>query len=182
MFKYLGVLAMGMLIIACTTTTPPRCTALPGNVQYCLQPTTQMAAFAEQQKVTATLKQTHETLLTSVEVDPLGVRMVMLSPLGQTLANINMPNEGVVQVEQQGKHWDAKWLLALLQVTRWPADQVRSGLSQHVQLHESALQRDIILNGKVIMDVKFHSVENPYQKLIVRFPALDMRMDIETLE
>ncbi|MGP1716149.1 MAG: DUF3261 domain-containing protein [Methylophilus sp.] len=182
MFKHVAILAIAILVAACSSTSSPRCTALPGNVQYCLQPTTQIPAFAEQQKVTVTLKQTQETLLTSVEVDASGVRMAMLSPLGQTLANIDMPNAGVIQVEQLGTHWDAKWLLALLQVTRWPASQVREGLSRNAEMHESTLQRDIILNGKVIMDVKFHSIEHPYQKLLVRFPALDMQMDIETLE
>jgi hypothetical protein len=69
-----------------------------------------------------------------------------------------------------------------LQVTRWPASQVRNGLSQNAQLHDSPMQREISINGHVIIDVKFQFEDNPYQKLIVRFPALDMQMDIETLE
>ncbi|MGQ2964395.1 DUF3261 domain-containing protein [Methylophilus sp.] len=182
MLKQWLILAACLLLAACSRPSSPRCTALPDNVQYCLQATTQVSPFAGQQKVTVTMKQTQETLLTSTEVDAAGVRMVMLSPLGQTLANINMPNEGAIQVEQQGKHWDARWLLALLQVTRWPASQVREGLSRNAELHDSPMQREILLNGNVIIDVKFQFEDNPYQKLIVRFPALGMQMDIETLE
>lgn len=176
------LLAVCMLLVACSRSHSQRCVSLPGGVEYCLQSSTQVAPFTQQQSVTVYFKQVQETMLTSVEVDSAGVRMVLLSPLGQTLASVNMPNEGEPQIEQQGKNWDAKWLLALLQVTRWPAAQVQAGLGKKGELYESAMQRDIMLNGRPIMHVNFHEAEDPYRKFTVRFPMMEMRLDIESLE
>lgn len=159
----------------------PGCTALPGGGQYCLQPTSAMQPFEVQQKVEATFKGRHETMITEIEVNPNTFNFVGLTPFGQKLVHISYDNQSVITKTVPDKRLDPTIMLALIQLSLWPAESVRMGLSKPLILEETDNQRSIIADKQVIMQMHYTDNAVPHQALKVTLPTMEMTLEIVSL-
>jgi len=157
------------------------CAILPGGGQYCLQSTSVVVPFEAQQKVEANFKGHHETMITELEVDAKGINFAGFTPFGQKLMQVSYDNQKVSGLASPDKHLNPALLLALLQLSLWPADVARAGLSEPVVLREAAGNRYITHNGRLIMQVQYADNTLPYRALIITLPTIDMTLAIASL-
>ena len=157
------------------------CTVLPGGGQYCLQPTSAIQPFEVQQKVEATFKGRHETMITEIEVNANEFNFVGLTPFGQKLVHISYDNQSVITRTIPDKRLDPTIMLALIQLSLWPAESVRMGLSKSLVLEETDSQRSIIAGKQVIMQMHYTDNTMPHQALEVALPTMEMILEVVSL-
>jgi hypothetical protein len=157
----LPLLLAAMLLSTSCVRQDSRCTDLMGNGRYCLQPTTSMVPFEVQQKVEATIKSYHETMVAEIAVSAEGMQMIVLTPFGHQLVRVSYNND------------EAKALIS--------ADSVRKGLSAPLSLEESAGKRRYFTNDKLILEVQYTDAMDPTHKFQISLPLVDLKLDIETL-
>ena len=174
------VLTCSLLLVACAA-DDPRYSSLPGGGDYCLQPTTAMPAFDVQQKVELGFNGRRETMIVELEVDPEGMRFVGLTPFGQKLIEGGFDNHTVRATQLPDKRLSPALLLALLQICLWPANDVRVGLGDSALVEESAGQRQILVNGKPVLQVSYTGGLSPAADMRIVLPAVQMEFEVTTL-
>ena len=176
----LSVLACGLILTACAE-RDPRCSGLPGGGSYCLQPSTAMPGFDVQQKVELSFNGRRETLIVNLEVDGEGMRFVGLTPFGQKLIEGDYDNRAVRASPLPDKRLSPSLLLAMLQICLWPAEDVRTGLGDSARVEESAGQRQILVDGKAVLQVRYTDGLSPAGAMHIVLPAAQMEFDVTTL-
>lgn len=174
------VLGCALLLAACAE-RDPRCSGLPGGGSYCLQPSTAMPSFDVQQKVELGFDGRRETLIVNLEVDGEGMRFVGLTPFGQKLIEGGYDNHAVRATPLPDERLSPSLLLAMLQMCLWPAADVRTGLGDSAHVEESARQRRILVDGKVVLQVRYTGGLPPAADMHIVLPAAQMEFYVTTL-
>jgi hypothetical protein len=159
-----------------------RCAQIPGGGRYCLQTTAAVEPFDVQQKVEATLSGRRETMIFELEVDGDGMRLVGLTPFGQKLIQLRYDNRDASADRLPDERLPPALLLSLLQLALWPANSVRSGLDPSLALSESADQRRILADGKVLVEVSYRGDRRAFGEMRIALPSAAMELEIVTLE
>jgi hypothetical protein len=161
----------------------PRCANLPGGGRYCLQTTAEIAPFDVQQQVDVTFNGRRETMIFELEVDAGGMRLAGLTPFGQKLIQASYDNREARADTLPDDRLDPSLLLALLQITLWPADSVRAGLaSRSMVLEEREGMRRVLQDGNVLLAVGYTGSLPPFGDMRIEFPAAHMKFDVKTLD
>lgn len=185
-----GALTSALLLAlsACGEFAPPRddsCVGMIGGGSYCLQPSSTLAPFAAQQKVDANFRGHHETLIVDIENDADGLRFVALTPFGQKLLQLSYDNHTTNAAKLPGIKTDSRlspaMLVALLQITLWPAEAVRRGLAAPLTLEENAGRRILANAGVPILSIEYRGAGAPWQLMHLNIPQLGIDIDVETL-
>lgn len=177
----LPLLLAAMLLSTSCVRQDSRCTDLMDNGRYCLQPTTTMVPFEVQQKVEATIKSHHETMVTEIVVSAEGMQMIVLTPFGHQLVRVSYNNDEAKALISPDSRLDPAMMIAITQLALWPADSVRKGLSAPLSLEESAGKRRYFTNDKLILEVQYTDAMDPTHKFQISLPLVDLKLDIETL-
>lgn len=158
-----------------------RCTDLMGNGRYCLQPTTSMVPFEVQQKVEATIKSHHETMVTEIAVSAKGMQMIVLTPFGHQLVHVSYNNDEAKALVSPDSRLDPAMMIAMTQLALWPVDSVRKGLNSPLHLEEIAGKRRYFANDKLVLEVQYADAITPTNKFQLSLPSVELKLDIETL-
>jgi len=177
-FLFLLLLPTTLLLSACDA-PDSQCAALPQG-KYCLQPSTSDTALSIQQKVAAEFGSHREIMIADIEADATGMQFVALTPFGQKVLHVAYDNKIASAQMLPDAHLDAAQLLALLQIALWPADMVKQGL-RDLTLLDAPTGRQIMADGKIVIDVRHDASPRPYQHLRIAMPTLDASLDMETL-
>lgn len=181
MIRHLASLLAVLLISACTPDSDDRpCAALIGGGSYCLQPTTLIPPFEMQQKVEASIRGHRETLIVELEADANGLRFVGLTPFGHKLLEVSYDNRLVTASALPDPRLSPSLLIALLQLSLWPADTVRSGLQHPLTLEDSPTQRRIMKYDEPLLTIDYQGTSTQ-RRLHAILHAVNIELDIETL-
>ncbi|MGH6627205.1 MAG: DUF3261 domain-containing protein [Burkholderiaceae bacterium] len=170
-----------LLTVAACAGHDSRCAALPGGGRYCLQPTAAVAAFEVEQKVEATFSGRRETLIASIEADAQRLSFVGLTPFGHKLVHVVYNNQAASAITLADQRLDPALLLALLQLTLWPADAVRAGLTPPLTLEERPGLRRILSGDQALMSVSYTGAQPPYQQMRIALPPASLDLDVQSL-
>jgi hypothetical protein len=176
------MLAGFLLVLSACNSGDPRCTKLPGGGGYCLQATSALPSFEVQQKVETLFNGQHETLIVELEVDLDNMRFVGLTPFGQKMLQMSYDNRVVSAPLLPDARIDPVLMLAMLQLALWPVEEVRSGLDEGLVIVESSRQRQLMMNGKMVMLVSYTGAPVPYGDMHIEFPSAGLKLDIKTLD
>ncbi len=176
-----SLLFLPLLMTTACSLSDPRCAKLPGDVRYCLQPTTAVMPFDVQQKVELTLNGLRETMVVELEVDAFGMRFAGLTPFGQTLVQASYDNREARAGVLPDKRLEPVLFLAFLQLALWPADSVRAGLDATIVVQESMGQRRVLEGGNVVIEVSYTGGRPPSGDMRIVFPSAQLEIDVKTL-
>ncbi len=182
--RKLTLLAM-LALTACAGPPEPGCARLPDGARYCLQKTTAMMPLQATQRVDVARDGNVHNLVAEVEVDAAGMRMVVVTPFGQKLLQLEYDNQmarvdGVNAVKER---LDPVLAAALVQLVLWPAEAVRAGLGGSATLEETPRERRVLgASGALLLSVQTEGALPVYRKLRVTAPAAHLVLDIETLQ
>jgi hypothetical protein len=177
------LLVFGFVLMGCATGSPPRlCTVLSAEVQYCLQPNQGIPDFALLQQVELDGPQRHELMLSSVEHDPQGFSMAVVSPLGQSLMQVRYSAQGLQSVGGLPQV-DPILVMTLLQLVYWPQASVESGLRGNFEWHVEGNQRRLESSGVVLMRVDFEGDRFSTQgRHTLEMPRYHLRIHVKNLQ
>ena len=184
-WRLLAALSIGC-IVGCSG-DGSRCAALPGGASYCLQSTAAMEPFDAQQSVEITFDGRNETMIAQLEVDAVGMRFVLTTPLGQKLMQLAFDNARVKVEAPSLPGLDPLVLLALMQIAAWPVDSVRLGLAGSAQLIEAQdidapPIRRLARDGVELVTIKYTRGRPPLADQLIALPALGVALSIVNLD
>lgn len=177
---FLLLLTLMLLSTSCAK-QDSRCTNLMGSGHYCLQPTSSVVPFNVQQKIDTTINNNHETMVTEVEVNAVGMQLIGLTPFGHKLIHISYDNHQAKALTTPSSRLDPTLMVAMIQLALWPVESVRKGLGEALLLDESVGHRRYLFNNKLVLDVHYDNPDAPANKFQLSFPSADLIIDIETL-
>ncbi|MEI7429609.1 MAG: DUF3261 domain-containing protein [Betaproteobacteria bacterium] len=176
------MLAGLLLALSACNSGDPRCTKLPGGGGYCLQATSVLPSFDVQQKVETLFNGRHETLIVELEVDLDSMRFVGLTPFGQKMLQMSYDNRVVSAPVLPDARIDPVLMLAMLQLALWPRESVQAGLDEGLVIGEHGGQRQLMMNGKLVMAVSYTGAPVPYGDMHIEFTLAGLELDIKTLD
>jgi len=157
-----------------------RCTQLPIG-GYCLQSSQAVAARSFEQQVQVTFVGRTDQLLTAIEVDQDGLRLVALTPLGQVLLQL-VDNNREIKVERAlSDRLEAVQIVGLLQMALWPATSVSTGLQGGLVLEESSASRRIMSGAQAVLAITYDSGRVPSDNYQLRLPTGGLTLDVKVL-
>lgn len=177
------LLIIAALLAACSG-EPTSCPRLPGGERYCLQNAGGLP-FSTLQQTRLQFGTQQMTLLSRVESDSKGLRLLGMTPFGQTVMSVSWEN-AVLRAELpaalEGKV-DPAALLALIQIAYWPADQVRQGLGPQWSLLEEQQRRRLRLanSDEDMLDISWEG-SLPYTQLSITAPSVGFKMTARQLD
>ena len=174
------LLAVAALAAGCGGDSDPRCTVLPGGVGYCLQTTDGVPPFDVQQRIDMSFRGQQQTLILQTESDDAGVRVVGMTPLGQTLLQLDFDNRQVTAVSSI-KAISPVMLMALVQIGGWPVERVRQGIDPALTIEESAAGRTVWRDGRAILSIRYTRGLPPAGDQVVMLADTDVVMTIVNL-
>lgn len=174
------ILAALIAIVGCVQ-RDPRCASLSGGGRYCLQPTTALAPFDAQQKVEVVVNGHRETLIVEIESDADSLRCVGLTPFGIKLMEVIYDNHSAKSTTTTDSRLDPALLVALLQLSLWPTDAVRSGLSATLTLEETENGRRVLSGDDTLLMINYTGTKLPYQHLHLTIPSMGLELDVDDL-
>lgn len=181
--KFWRMLTLVALLATAACSEPdPQCPALIGGGSYCLQPTTAVAPFDVQQKVESRFRDRRDTLIVELEVDAAGLRFAGLTPFGQKLIQLSYDNRNASATTIPDSRISPALLVALLQLTQWPAEAVRAGLEAPLTLEENGNQRRILNRGEPTLTIDYGHGQPPWRKIHMTVHAADLELTIEPLD
>lgn len=175
-------ISLTVLLFAGCAGDGSRCVALPGGGRYCLQATTEVQPFDTQQMVDIVFGGKRETMVAQLEVDASGMRFVGATPFGQTLLQLGFDNREVSATSSPRHGPDPALLLALVQLVAWPADSVRAGLGDAAELVDTAGQRLVLVNDKLIATITYTRGLPPFADMRIQLPAAALEFSIVNLD
>jgi hypothetical protein len=181
-FAFAGSLFLLVVATGCgVNERDGQCASLIGGGRYCLQSTESILPFEAQQKVEASFRGQRETMIVDLEVGVEGMRLVGLTPFGQSLLKVNYDNRAVTATPMADTRLSPIQLIALLQIALWPADALRDGLEEPLRIEDKPGRRLILNRNDVTLTITYVGARAPYQRITVNFQAADIQLDIETL-
>ena len=174
-----GFIFLSCLLAGCAG-LDARCPTLPGGMRYCLQPAAEV--FSAQQRVELRYRDRQETLIALVEADHGNLQFVGLTPFGQKMVHVHCKGTQVEATLWPYDGVDPASLCALVQLTLWPEDVLRVGLTPELVLGQAGELRTIHRGQALVFEARRIGTRAPYERLEVKLPALDARLDITTLQ
>jgi hypothetical protein len=171
------------LVVAACAPTSENCARLPGNNRYCLVAGPWPEYMAEQAS-TVTLRGKTLHMIARIASGPDGLRFAGLSPLGQTLFQVSWENSALraeLPPTLEGR-LDPALFPALLQIATWPAERIREGLSEGLELIDQPGRRVIRNGADDVLVVSWEGSQLPYSRLRIEAPAAGLIIDSRTLE
>lgn len=171
-----------MLVSACTP-GDGHCARLPGNSRYCLV-AGPWPEYSTEQASTVTLNGKTLHMISRIDSGPSGLRFAGLSPLGQTLFQLAWEHSHLradLPPALDGR-LDPALFPALLQIATWPAERVREGLSEGLELIESPGKRIIRSGQDEVLVISWEGNQLPYQRLRIAVPEQNLKIDSHLLE
>ena len=167
-----AVLAL-MLLAACQPAPEAGCARLPGGGQYCLQ-SAAGPRFETLQESRLSAGDQHHTLLTRLGNDDTGLHFAALTPLGQTVFSVSWENGALRATlpDALTGRIDPALFPALVQIALWPAESVRRGLSDGLELDERQDGRRIRRGEQeqTVLNIAWEG-ELPYRRLRIEIPG-----------
>jgi uncharacterized protein DUF3261 len=176
------LLVASLLAVTACNEQHLQCVALISGGSYCLQSSATVTPFEVQQKVDTHFRGRSDTLIVELEVDAAGLRFVGLTPFGQKVLQLNYDNRAVSATTFTDSRINPALLVALLQLTLWPADAVRAGLEAPLTMEETIHRRNILNRDELTMSIDRSSGQPPYRRIQISVPTADLKLVIETLE
>jgi hypothetical protein len=173
-------LLLTLLLAGCAS--PPHCPPLPGGPGYCLQNTSAVPAFSALQDVRLQRHAMDERLISQLEVDADGMRLVGLTPMGQRILEARFDNRQATAESLAGERVDARALLVLIQLATWPADSVRAGLRWGWTLEDSATRRRVLRGEETVLMVERSGTPPSYRHLDIHLPRAELHLSVDRIE
>jgi hypothetical protein len=122
-------------------------------------------------------------LLTRIQSDDEGVRLVSISPFGQTLISATWQNGALTANFPPGvaEKFDPKLIPGLLELALAPAETVRTGLGGTLTLAESDMRRSITSPQGEQIVITWTGTLLPYDALRIEVPALGLVIDSHSI-
>lgn len=146
--------ALVLAVSSCSSSPSGACANLPDGGFYCLQSAATVPAFVLQQKADFNFGGQRQTLILSIESGADGIRLAGLTPFGHKVLELNYDNRIASVSAQQDRRLSPELLIALLQITLWPADVVRNGLDPTPGLEDNKDIRQLLREGKPVMTIE----------------------------
>lgn len=173
-----GLVLLAVLLGACAT-SDPRCPAVPEGGRYCLQSFGGRPAFDVQQTARIRQGERDDTMIVMIEADGQAMNFVGMTPFGQKVLQLQCTEAGGKAILSPHERLDPSLFCAMLQWTHWPADSVRAGLQPPLRLEEAPFLRRIYAGEKLIYAVDFPQTTSQSERMALRLPSFDMRIDIQ---
>lgn len=159
-----------------------RCARLPGGAQYCLVDGP-WPEFATEQATTVSFQGQSMHLITRIESGKEGLHFAGITPLGQTLIQVSWENGGLRSQlpPALADRMDAALFPALLQLATWPAERVREGLPDRLQLIETQGRRVVSDGQNDLLIISWGGNTLPYERLRIEAPSARLLIDARAL-
>ncbi|MDR2506380.1 MAG: DUF3261 domain-containing protein [Candidatus Accumulibacter sp.] len=159
-----------------------RCSVLPGNVSYCLQPTAAVAPFETRQKIDFLRDGQRETMIVEIEAAPEKMRLVGLTPFGVQVIQAAYDNRVAHAEKMPETGLDPVALLSIVQAALWPLDAVRAGFGAQAAVDEKDAGRRISVDGEKIVEIAYTGNSPPFSRIKIVYPSARVVLEITTLE
>ena len=169
-----------LLLSGCASIS--HCPPLPGGLDYCLQSSLEVPAFAATQDVRVRYGNLDERLIAQLEVDGDGMRLVGMTPMGQRLISAQYDNRAATADKVPGDRFEATALLSLIQLATWPEASVRSGLGDRWRLEETPSRRRILRDGQPVLVIDRLGSPPHYRHLTIHLPDAGLSLSIDGIE
>lgn len=179
--KHLAVLILGLMLGACTT-LPNGCLRLAPDGWYCPAFAT-WPAFETEQATTVRFRDQSMQLLTRIQSDREGVRLVAVSPLGQTILAASWQGGQLNATLPPGLNdkLEPALLPALLEIALAPAPTVRAGLGGALEIIDSAQRRDIVSARGTEIAISWQGAALPYDALRINVRRLGLVIESQSI-
>lgn len=122
-----SLLVLAPALLACSAGDDPCVPLSASGASWCLLPPASAPAFSVLSQIELEVPTRSETLLAQVENDTQTLRAALLTPLGQRLALVSLRAERIErQAQSDAARPDARVLLVLVQLLRWPEEALRA--------------------------------------------------------
>lgn len=186
MTRVLWGIALGVLLLVGCAPASERCAWLDRDARYCLQPTHTTTPMDQRQRLDLRLGGEQHTLLADVWVDAEQQQLVLVTPLGQTVAQLVFDNQSA-RLQGPPLPWPTPLppaaLLAMVQIAWWPAAHVQAGLDRGWTLLDSPGLRTLRSpHGNADwLQIRYEPESGPTRRVTMRLPQRAMELDIEVL-
>lgn len=176
-------LALAVLTLCACATGAAKCSRLPDGHQYCIADGA-WPEFETEQVATITRGDNAMQMIVRIASDKNGVQLAGISPLGQTLIGISLA-DGAIRTEpfgSAGGRIDGTFLLGLLQLAVWPADELAGRLPLGYTLLERPAGRTLRdSKGGEILSIAWEGRSLPYKRLEFHMRGTGLSIDTLTL-
>jgi hypothetical protein len=124
-----------------------------------------------------------ERLVSQLENDQKSLRLAAFTPLGQTLLTVTYDGRSVETASAlpTPAAFDARFVLALIQIALWPEAAVVEGLGTGVSLVAAANRRELQANGRILWTIDTSGSTIPYDAVHIRSAGARLDLRITTL-
>jgi hypothetical protein len=124
-----------------------------------------------------------ERLVSQLENDATSMRLAAFTPLGQTLLTVRYDGRSVQTASPMPvpPAFDARFVLALIQLALWPENEVAEGLGVGVTLTSGANAREVQGGGRILWTIKTAGASVPYDTVDMRSVGARLGLRITTL-
>ena len=176
-------LAAALLLSACST-GPATCPRLPDGTTYCIAGGA-WPDFETEQIATITYREKSMRMIARISSGEKGVHFAGVSLLGQTLLSVSLV-DGVLRTEAPGgaaHQLDGGLLIALLQLSVWPADDLAKVLPPGLALDDRPGSRVIRnRNGDEVLSIVRKGETLPFERLRMQAPGAGLSIDSSALK
>jgi hypothetical protein len=155
----------------------------PGYTYALRAPASGRQFTALQEIVIKTPDGREERLVSQLENDATSMRLAAFTPMGQTLLTVRFDGRSVQTASPLPvpPAFDARFVLALIQLALWPEAEVVEGLGVGVTLTSRANERELHGGGRILWTIKTTGASVPYDTVDMRSVAARFAVRITTL-
>jgi hypothetical protein len=119
-----------------------------------------------------------ERLVSQLENDSTSMRLAAFTPLGQTLLTVRFDGRSVETASPLPvpAAFDARFVLALIQLALWPENAVVEGLGVGVTLTSGVNKRELEGGGKILWTIETAGASVPYDTVNMHGSRLGLRI------
>lgn len=176
--------ALAALVIALAGCASGTAVGIAPGYRYTLQPPAAGPKFTALQEIVMIAPgRPEERLVSQLENDENSMRLAAFTPLGQTLITVRFDEKGVQtrSALPTGAAFDARFVIALIQLSLWPEASVANGLGVGMRLVTQAHKRELHGGGKILWTINLHGSGIPYDSVHIRSDDARLALRITTL-
>ena len=174
--RRVALAAIALILAGCASGTA---VGVAPGYRYTLQPPASGPKFtALQEIVIAAPGGREERLLSQLENDADSLRLAAFTPLGATLLTAVFDGRSVEtrSAMPTGAAFDARFVIALIQLALWPEAVVENGLGTGMRLVTAPNKRELEGGGKILWTMDMHGSGVPYDSVHIRSDELVLRI------